>query len=418
MRRLDSAARSPVYSLFTDCIEAGAVIRSLRQPAVEFFQNKFLDTVNNFLRINFSLSVASQWLNIRLQTMGVCIATGLAAIAILGTIYGLISTSGAQLGLALAYSLSIVNNLNGLVSSLAETEQAMISVERIYEYVDLPDEFAGDYDDVDTPYPVADKALVSQYGYGIAQGKQNIYEGKQHIYESTGRHRAGVESNIGDDEEAQIRVPATHGLSEPLVTQSISTAIRGKSSRDSSGISSGSGNSTCVCSCVSALRCCHFFHHLRYCCCSYCFSCVNPGTSLWRYQKIESGISHDESNGEASERRRRQPHQPTTRRTVSASDVTDHGVGRNIEWPSQGQIKIKALYMSYSDCFSSDSSSRSAASVSPSATTRAVQSASSSIIDGTSNATLTNPKQSSLLPPTLRGVDLNIAAGSSVLTQY
>ena len=96
-------------------------IKGLR--VIPFFEKKFEEVLENFLRVNFVLSIAAQWLNIRLQLIGVIIATSLAAIAVICTVSGILPTSGAQLGLALAYSLSIVNNLNGLVSSLAETEQ-------------------------------------------------------------------------------------------------------------------------------------------------------------------------------------------------------------------------------------------------------------------------------------------------------
>lgn len=76
----------------------------------------------------------------RLQLLGALIATSLALSATLTAAYNVLPVSPGLLGLSLVYSLSIVNNLNGLVGSLTETEQEMISVERVHEYSDLPNE--------------------------------------------------------------------------------------------------------------------------------------------------------------------------------------------------------------------------------------------------------------------------------------
>jgi ABC-type multidrug transport system fused ATPase/permease subunit len=52
--------------------------------------------------------------------------------------------SPGMLGLSLTYCLAVVNNLNDLIGSLTETEQEMVSVERIAEYIDIPSEHEGD----------------------------------------------------------------------------------------------------------------------------------------------------------------------------------------------------------------------------------------------------------------------------------
>ena len=47
--------------------------------------------------------------------------------------------AGAGLiGLSLSYALSITDILNGVLTTSAETEQEMVSVERIQEYIQLP----------------------------------------------------------------------------------------------------------------------------------------------------------------------------------------------------------------------------------------------------------------------------------------
>lgn len=47
--------------------------------------------------------------------------------------------AGAGLiGLSLSYALSITDILNGVLTTSAETEQEMVSVERVLEYTQLP----------------------------------------------------------------------------------------------------------------------------------------------------------------------------------------------------------------------------------------------------------------------------------------
>ena len=77
----------------------------------------------------------------RLQILGAAIATSLALSATLTAAYNILPVSAGVLGLSLSYSFSIVSNLNGLVGSLTETEQEMVSVERVQEYVDLDGEY-------------------------------------------------------------------------------------------------------------------------------------------------------------------------------------------------------------------------------------------------------------------------------------
>jgi ABC-type multidrug transport system fused ATPase/permease subunit len=75
------------------------------------------------------------------------IATSLAFSAVVSTSLGLTRTiSPGMLGLSLTYCLTVVNNLNDLIGSVSETEQEMVSVERIAEYIDIPSEHKGDED--------------------------------------------------------------------------------------------------------------------------------------------------------------------------------------------------------------------------------------------------------------------------------
>lgn len=108
-----------------------------------------------------------QWLDIRLQLIGVAVVSGLSAIAVVQHQYGSVDPgeSPAELavselsgttsltsvvtvlllpglvGLSLSYSLSITTLLSGLIFSFTQTEMQLVSVERTEEYsTDLPTE--------------------------------------------------------------------------------------------------------------------------------------------------------------------------------------------------------------------------------------------------------------------------------------
>ncbi len=92
--------------------------------------------------MTLSINIASQWLGVRLQLLGALINTALAVMIVVNALYDILPVSAGLAGLSLIYSFSIVNQLNSLVNAFAETEQEMISVERVLEYCDLPSEFS------------------------------------------------------------------------------------------------------------------------------------------------------------------------------------------------------------------------------------------------------------------------------------
>lgn len=69
-------------------------------------------------------------------------------------------------GLSLIYSFTIINNLNGFLNALSETEQEMVSVERVLEYCDLPNEFGG----------VCYTPSMSKFAGSSINGKKNCCE--------------------------------------------------------------------------------------------------------------------------------------------------------------------------------------------------------------------------------------------------
>lgn len=141
VRRLESTYRSPLYTLISDCIGDALAIKASRQLLynVEALVASALD---ESLRVALMSCYSAQWLNVRLQMLGAIITASVGLLAVLCAIFGIMNVSPGLFGLALALSFSLVGNLNGLVTAVTETEQEMISVERIMEYCSLQSEFS------------------------------------------------------------------------------------------------------------------------------------------------------------------------------------------------------------------------------------------------------------------------------------
>lgn len=139
IRRLDALYRSPVGNILLDCLSNAPTIRAQRLQTN--FEQKMAQAIDASQRVTLTGNIAAQWLSIRLQLLGVFITFSLAFASVFNAVYRVAPVSASMLGLSLLYAFSLVANLNNLVNSVIETEQEMISVERVEEYVSLPSEF-------------------------------------------------------------------------------------------------------------------------------------------------------------------------------------------------------------------------------------------------------------------------------------
>ena len=135
-------------NILMDCLANGPSIRA--QNLCGNFEDKMAAAVNDFQRVSLSSAVAGQWLTIRLQCLGIIVTFSLAVVAVFNAVYDIAPVSASMLGLSLSYAFALVGYLNGLVSSIIESEQEMISVERMDEYIHLRSEYSSFDDQVDT----------------------------------------------------------------------------------------------------------------------------------------------------------------------------------------------------------------------------------------------------------------------------
>ncbi|XP_013401317.1 multidrug resistance-associated protein 7 [Lingula anatina] len=137
IKRITSVTLSPIYAHFSESITGLTTIRALRECARFKKENEVRLEENQ--QAQFAGIVAGQWLQIRLQMLGVVMVTGVAFIAVLEHHFQTVDPG--LVGLAISYALSITNLLSGVVTAFTETEKQMVSVERGMQYIeDVPSE--------------------------------------------------------------------------------------------------------------------------------------------------------------------------------------------------------------------------------------------------------------------------------------
>jgi ATP-binding cassette subfamily C (CFTR/MRP) protein 10 len=144
LRRLGALARSPVVSGVSDAAAGGAILRSLGVTAAAAAAHAA--SLEAAQRASLSASGAAQWLALRLQLIAAAVAGAAGAAAVVnheGWFGGRPlsaapsnnnAASAGLVGLSLAYALPLTSLLGAALTSGAETEQELVSVERVVEY--------------------------------------------------------------------------------------------------------------------------------------------------------------------------------------------------------------------------------------------------------------------------------------------
>ncbi|XP_068607504.1 ATP-binding cassette sub-family C member 10 [Brachionichthys hirsutus] len=137
LKRMCSLTLSPVYSHFSETLTGLGTIRASGSAA------RFIEENANLLEQNqrclFLSNAGSQWMDIRLQLIGVAVVTGLGVIAVIQHQFS--SVDPGLVGLSLSYALTLTALLSGLIFSFTQTEMQLVSVERTEEYsTTLPSE--------------------------------------------------------------------------------------------------------------------------------------------------------------------------------------------------------------------------------------------------------------------------------------
>lgn len=160
LKRLSAVSLSPIYSLLDDTIQGLTTIRAFVQ--CERFKMHFYESVNVYNRIQYSINAVQQWLNLRLQLLGVVVTAAVALIAVGLHYYHTEAVNSGLIGLALVYSLSLTSLLNGSVQTFTQTEMDLISVERITQILKTIEENFGLEGAADEPSLLVDSSWPSK----------------------------------------------------------------------------------------------------------------------------------------------------------------------------------------------------------------------------------------------------------------
>ncbi|XP_030384434.1 multidrug resistance-associated protein 7 [Scaptodrosophila lebanonensis] len=135
IKRLSSNAMSPLYTHFTETLQGLTTIRTMR--ASSRFQRDFHAKLEESIKAQLTSSAAQQWLSLRLQMLGTFLVGGAALLAAITASH---TTNPGLVGLCISYALTITGQLGDLLYAVAETEQELVAVERLDQYLQLEGE--------------------------------------------------------------------------------------------------------------------------------------------------------------------------------------------------------------------------------------------------------------------------------------
>lgn len=158
--RLSSISRSPMFAFFRECVRGRTAIRG--HDRINEFSANFLEKVQTAQRVSISARYMKSFTDIHFAF--------LAAIFVATTTASLIYLShrkmidAALAGLILVFSNEFLGNLRSISRGTSEIENAMVSVERLYDVSLLPPEPSVNHEiqlDESTEWPTAGKVEFS-----------------------------------------------------------------------------------------------------------------------------------------------------------------------------------------------------------------------------------------------------------------
>ncbi|XP_010488818.1 PREDICTED: ABC transporter C family member 13-like [Camelina sativa] len=154
LRRLDSVSRSPIYASFTETLDGSSTIRAFKSE--DHFNARFMEHLALYQRTSYSEIIASLWLSLRLQLLGAMIVFFVAVMAVIGSRGKFPISFGTPglVGLALSYAAPLVSLLGSFLTSFTETEKEMVSIERVLQYMDVPQEEVSGRQSLSGKWPV------------------------------------------------------------------------------------------------------------------------------------------------------------------------------------------------------------------------------------------------------------------------
>ncbi|KAL3103423.1 hypothetical protein niasHS_002609 [Heterodera schachtii] len=136
LKRLESVSRSPIYSHFQESVQGASSIRAYN--AIDRFLRDSQHRVDYNLIAYYASIIANRWLAIRLELVGNSIVFFSALFAVLFRDSD--HLTAGLVGLSISYALGVTQTLNWVVRMASDVETNIVSVERIKEYIETPNE--------------------------------------------------------------------------------------------------------------------------------------------------------------------------------------------------------------------------------------------------------------------------------------
>jgi ATP-binding cassette, subfamily C (CFTR/MRP), member 1 len=146
LKRLDSSAKSPVFSHFNETLSGLEYIRAYQIQFSMIAQHR--DSLDRSISARYNWDGVNRWMGIRLDLIGAMIISG-AAYSLL-----LIDTSsangGGSAGLMVSYAMKSTASLSLAVRTSTALENMLLSLSRVLEYIHIAPELQC----VDSTYPL------------------------------------------------------------------------------------------------------------------------------------------------------------------------------------------------------------------------------------------------------------------------
>ncbi|XP_046664345.1 multidrug resistance-associated protein 1-like [Homalodisca vitripennis] len=136
LQRLESVSRSSVFAHFSETVSGASSIRAYKVE--DQFMKTLEDRVDANLVFSYPIMVANRWLGVRLEAVGNTLIFFAALFAVLKRD----TLDSGIIGLSVSYALQLTTVLNFAVRTTSDLEAGIVSVERIKEYTEIPQEAA------------------------------------------------------------------------------------------------------------------------------------------------------------------------------------------------------------------------------------------------------------------------------------
>eukprot|EP00931_Biecheleriopsis_adriatica_P043856 TRINITY_DN2505_c0_g1_i1.p1 TRINITY_DN2505_c0_g1~~TRINITY_DN2505_c0_g1_i1.p1 ORF type:complete len:1331 (+),score=315.55 TRINITY_DN2505_c0_g1_i1:86-4078(+) len=130
LRRLDAAAKSPIFSHFSETMAGVTTIRAMQEQDGATSTN--MANLESQMEAYFLNNTAARWLSLRLQCYGTLLV---GTVCLVGVYLSTNKLLGAGvLGLAITYAMNLSDTLAQVNRESADRETQMVSVERLHNY--------------------------------------------------------------------------------------------------------------------------------------------------------------------------------------------------------------------------------------------------------------------------------------------